>query len=203
MVCLQPGAAAAISRHTQHCEPLSPLRGSGDWCPHPQCGVLLEQGQGEVQENERGTRRYAVFVSHVERETWTHRLNCPQQPLPGYQPPTTLSDLLLLLLHPYSTCFFFLFSTIQSYHIPRGAPSSVLHSARHHPSLGISSHSHGEVMPGLFHDASGKRYILYTRVYTLWKLRGGVALLRMTWACQRGHLCGFRKSLRAGSVLYT
>ena len=55
-------------------------------------------------------------------------------------------------------------------------------------------------MPGLFHDASGKRYI-YTRVYTLWKLRGGVALLRMTWACQRGHLCGFRKSLRAGSVL--
>ena len=63
----------------------------------------------------------------------------------------TLSDLLLLLaslLH----LFLFLFSTSfsQSYHIPRGAPSSVLHSARHHPSLGISSHSHGEV------DASGK-----------------------------------------------
>ena len=57
------GTAAAISRHTQHCEPLSPLRGSGDWCPHPERGVLLEQGQGEVQENERGTRRYAVFVS--------------------------------------------------------------------------------------------------------------------------------------------
>ena len=119
----------------------------------------------------------------------------------------TLSDLLLLLaslLH----LFLFLFSTSfsQSYHIPRGAPSSVLHSARHHPSLGISSHSHGEVMPGLFHDASGKVAHEVRHVYihaTLWKLRGGVALLRMTWACQRGHLCGFRKSLRAGSVLYT
>ena len=66
----------------------------------------------------------------------------------------TLSDAAASLLH----LFLFLFSTSfsQSYHIPRGAPSSVLHSARHHPSPGISSHSHGEVMPGLFHDASGK-----------------------------------------------
>ena len=66
----------------------------------------------------------------------------------------TLSDAAASLLN----LFLFLFSTSfsQSYHIPTGAPSSVLHSARHHPSLGISSHSHGEVMPGLFHDASGK-----------------------------------------------
>ena len=150
----------------------------------------------------------------MERATWTHRLNCPQHPLPGYQPPV-----------PSVICcchlFLFLFSTSfsQSYHIPRGAPSSVLHSARHHPSLGISSHSHGEVMPGLFHDASGKVAHEVRHVYihaclhalevtwgawlcctrALWKLRGGVALLRMTWACQRGHLCGFRKSLHAGS----
>ena len=69
----------------------------------------------------------------------------------------TLSDLLLLPLHLILSFFlFFLTSFSQSYHIPRGAPSSVLHSASHHPFHGTSSHSHGEVLSGLFHLASGK-----------------------------------------------
>ena len=54
----------------------------------------------------------------MERATWTHRLNYPQQPLPGYQPPVPSVICCCCCCIPTTCFFFFSQPAATTFHLP-------------------------------------------------------------------------------------
>ena len=82
------GTTAAYRHPASHRQPLPPLSGPGHQCPHPEHGVLLEQGEDQVQADERGSRGHGHQLYGRVNVAGATRDDCndgPDQHLPRHQ----------------------------------------------------------------------------------------------------------------------